>query len=162
MGVNLSGRDWTVTENFLYVANVNVFLEKQGCKRMTEHMRSNMQIAPSPFCIFVNDFTHRLFGKSLMQFIHKKIFTALYVSLKNRIVIGKNSQYVSILDLYNGWFYEKKIMMLWYIWNQTIVKLQNSLDNRISLLSRLVHFIISTTLLNISNRNQRHAVLETI
>lgn len=82
MGINLGCDDGAVSQNLLYVSDVNILLQKHGRKGMSEHVGSNMLGHACQLGVMLDHVAHRLLGKPLPQPVDKKIFTIDKLILK--------------------------------------------------------------------------------
>lgn len=86
----------TVSENSLYIADINILLQQKRGKRVSKHMRRNMLLDFGKFCISVYHKANRLVRQLIMQSVYKEISARYNVLLNMRISVANNSSMTAI------------------------------------------------------------------
>lgn len=74
MGVCLCGRNRAMSQQMLDISQINIRIQQQGCKRMSEHMWGDTLTGIYPLRVLIQDHANGLIRQRSLTAIQEKIW----------------------------------------------------------------------------------------
>ena len=99
MRVDFRDMDGAVSEHFLYIADVDIRIQKAGCKGVTEHVRRDVQVDSGERSIFVQHPPDCLICKSGTCLICKEMTATVNLMTKAVFIFLKNTKHSAAANI---------------------------------------------------------------